>query len=141
MTDKNSFEYTYTAEERDEISKIREKYVPKSPVARSHGAESELAELISLDRAVTRRASTAAIALGTVGALVLGLGMSLVMTDLASELFWRLGVDRNVVGIIVGLSGMILTAAAYPTYRRTLAAERKKVAPRIIELSDRIVGE
>ncbi len=139
MTDKNSFEYTYTAEERDEISRIREKYDPSRGTA-PNGGEDGLSELVRLDRAVTRRASAAAIAIGTVGALVLGLGMSLVMTDLASKLFSGSGVDRNVVGIAVGFLGMILTAAAYPTYRRTLAAERKKVAPRIIELSDRIVG-
>lgn len=140
MTDNNSFEYTYTAEERDEISRIREKYDPPRGTATS-GGEDELSELIRLDRSVTRRARAAAIALGTAGALILGLGMSLVMTGLASEFFQRLGVDRNVVGIIVGFLGMILTAAAYPAYRRTLAAERQKIAPRIIELSDRIVGE
>lgn len=134
MSDKNSFEYTYTASQREEVSKIRDKYVEGE-----RAEKTDLERLVALDRAVTRRASVAAITLGTVGVLILGLGMSLVMTQFASDIFSGWGVDRNIVGIVVGIFGMILSAAAYPMYRRTLARERKRVAPEIIELSDRLM--
>lgn len=135
MEDKNTFEYTYTAEEHDEIARIREKYIGAS----ASGEGGELQKLVALDRAVTRRASVPAIVLGIVGTLILGLGMSTVMTTFADGFALRLGIDKNALGIAVGIVGMILAALAYPTYTATLSRERKRVAPKIMELSDRLM--
>ncbi len=135
MEDKNTFEYTYTAEEHDEVERIRQKYVGEI----ANGEGGDLQKLVALDKSVTHRASAPAIVLGIVGILILGLGMSTVMTTFADGFVSRLGIDKNALGIAVGIVGMILAALAYPTYTAILSHERKKVAPRIMELSDRLM--
>ena len=73
-----------------------------------------------------------------VGALLLGVGMSLCMTDL-SEL---LGSHRDwamVIGIAIGLVGGILASLAYPIYNAIVKAKRKKLAPELIRLTDELM--
>lgn len=71
MENNESFEYTYSAPEREEIRAIRDKYLPKDP------RQEKLARLRQLDASVTRVAAIAAIALGTVSTLVFGIGLCL----------------------------------------------------------------
>ena len=124
------FNYTYSAVEQDEIRKIREKYQPK--------VEDDMSKLRKLDAEVTNKATINSLVVGIIGALVMGTGMSLVMTDLGMVL----GLQGNfnlVVGIIVGLVGLVLAGVAYPVYRKVLKREREKAAPEILRLTEELI--
>ena len=97
-----------------------------------------MARLRRLDASVTRSAQTVALVLGIIGALILGFGMSLIMTDLAEFL----GLEETVVmvvGVSVGIVGGILASLAYPIYNAIVKAKRKKIAPEIIRLTDELM--
>ena len=92
-------------------------------------------QLRRLHNSAGKKAQTVAIALGTLGALILGTGMSLCMTDLGSALdHWAM-----VIGILVGILGLILVALAYPLYNRVLRKERQRIAPEILRLSEELL--
>ena len=63
----NSFEYTYSAERQQEIEAIRKKYLPKE--------EDKMEQLRRLDQSATQKGTMAAIVVGVISALVLGVGM------------------------------------------------------------------
>ena len=92
-------------------------------------------QLRKLDRQVTQKAQAWAIALGVVGALILGTGMSIAMTDLTGFL----GGTAMFIGIPVGLIGIVLVALAYPVYNRILKKERQRIAPEILRLTDELI--
>ncbi len=97
-----------------------------------------MAQLRRLDAGVTQKATTVALVFGIIGALILGLGMSLAMSDL-SEI---LGSHRDMamlIGIIIGVVGIVLVCCAYPLYNRIIKKERKKIAPEIIRLTDELI--
>jgi hypothetical protein len=83
----------------------------------------------------TAKAQSAAIALGVIGALLLGLGMSFAMTDIGAAL----GALAMVLGIAVGIVGMVLVAFAYPVYNRVLTRERERIAPEVLRLADELL--
>ena len=115
-----AFTYTYSAQQRTEVEQIRKKYLPPQ--------EDKMAQLRRLDQSVTQKARSVAITLGVIGALILGTGMSLCM----SELGVLLGEYAMAVGILVGLTGLLLVALALPVYHRTVEKERKRIAPEIL---------
>lgn len=130
MENKESFNYTYSAKEQEEINRIRKQYI--GPVAE----EDKMAQLRRLDASVYSKATTAALVVGIIGALIMGLGMSLVMTDIGLALGTALAMG---IGIGVGMIGVILVCLAYPIYNRTLKKEREKIAPEIIRLTDELM--
>lgn len=128
--DKEKFSYTYSAKEQAEIKNIRKKYAAPE--------EDKMEQLRRLDAGVTRKASTVALVVGVLGALVLGLGMSLAMSELADVL----GAYKNMampIGIATGIVGIVLVSMAYPLYNRTLKSERAKIAPEILRLTDELM--
>ena len=132
MTENNKFEYNYSASERAEIKKIREKYTPPTE------AEDKMARLRRLDASVTNTAQAVSLVFGVIGTLMLGFGMSLIMTDLAEEL-GLYGNTAMVIGIIVGIVGGALASLAYPIYNIIVTAKRKRLAPEIIRLTDELM--
>ena len=118
MMDNNKFSYTYSADSKDEIAKIREKYSPRE--------ETPLEEIKRLDGSVTNKATMVSIIIGIISSLVLGVGMCCCMV-------WT---QFFVLGIIVGIIGIIGVTMAYPVYKKVLAKERAKVAPQILALTD-----
>jgi len=130
MNNKETFNYTYSAKEQEEIRTIRNKY--SSP---AH-TEDKMARLRRLDASVTKKATTVSLVLGIMGALIMGLGMSLVMTDLGNLLGTTLSMA---VGIGVGLAGVIMVSLAYPVYNRTLKTARRKIAPEILRLTEELM--
>ena len=97
-----------------------------------------MARLRRLDAGVTNTAQAVALVIGVLGTLLLGFGMSLVMTELGSIL----GSYRDfsmVIGIAVGVAGGILASLAYPVYNAIVKAKRKKIAPEIIRLTDELM--
>lgn len=129
MEEKNTFNYAYSASEQAEIEKIKSKYMPRE--------ESKLETLRRLDASANSKATMWALILGIVGVIIMGAGMSLVMTDLYAALSMSPAVAM-VVGVIVGLFGMIISVIAYPTYNIVLAKTRKKLAPEILRLAEEL---
>lgn len=110
------------------IQKIRTQYTEKE--------HTELDALKELDAKVKKPANVFAYIFGSISALIMGSGMSLVMTDIAATLGLT---DAMVPGILVGIVGLVLALINYPIYKRILAARRKKYAAEIIALSDQIM--
>lgn len=128
----NDFRYTYSAKEQTEIKQIREKYAPHDP------AEDKMTRLRRLDARVTGKARTVALILGVIGSLILGMGMSLCMTDMGK----LLGAYQNwsmMIGVAIGLLGGILISLAYPVYNAIIKRERAKIAPEILRLTDELL--
>ena len=122
-----TFSYTYSAKEQAEVASIRSKYVPRE--------ENKMEQLRRLDRIPYKKAQAWALTLGTIGTLMLGIGMSLAMTELAAVLS-SLGMP---VGIAVGVGGLVLVALAYPVYNRVLKKQRERIAPEILRLTDELL--
>lgn len=125
MEQKEAFEFSYSAKQQEEVEAIRKKYMPKV----ESEAEDKLEQLRKLDRRAEQKATMAAIVCGTIGTLVFGTGMSLVLAFEASMF----------LGILVGILGTVGIAAALPLYRVVLAKEREKIAPRILALSEELL--
>jgi len=121
-----SFEYTYSAQRQQEVEQIRKAYLPKE--------EDKLEQLRKLHAMPVKKAQAASIALGVTGALILGTGMSLCMTELGAAL----GSLAMVLGILVGVIGLVSVAMAYPVFKRVLEKERKKIAPEVLRLADEL---
>ena len=128
----NGFQYTYSAKEQAELKRIRDKYTRPTEV------EDKMARLRRLDASVTNTAQVVALVFGVSGTLILGFGMSLVMTELAESLGIS-GDAAMAIGIIVGIVGGILASLAYPIYNAIVKAKRKKLAPEIIRLTDELI--
>lgn len=121
MENNQSFEYTYSAPQQEEIKRIREKYLPKT--------EDKMEQLRSLDRSATKKGTVWSIVVGVIGALVMGLGMSFAMVW-AGSLF--------VPGILIGIVGIAAVAIAYPLYARITQKERERIAPEILRLTEEL---
>ena len=127
MENNENFSFTYSAAQQKEIENIRKNYLPKE--------EDKMEQLRKLHAYPTQKAQMASIAIGVIGALVMGTGMSLAMTEIGAVL----GNFAMVLGIAVGMVGMVLVALAYPIYNRVLKKQRKKIAPTILRLSDELL--
>ncbi len=114
------FEYSYSAREQEEINAILKKYVVREE---AKGAEQSIKRL---DRKVTGRATAAGISAGIIGILILGFGMSCVLV-------WQ--DTLFAAGVVIGIAGIAITAAAYPIYKYVLKNERKKAAPEMMRLA------
>ncbi len=109
------------------VQKIRTQYTEKQ--------HTELDELKALDARVKKPANLFGYLYGSLSAIIMGSGMSLVMTELGSIL----GIANAMVpGILVGILGLVMALTTYPIYKRILDSRRKKYASQILELSDKI---
>ena len=109
------------------VQKIRTQYTEKEHTA--------LDALRALDRKVKRPATTFAYVFGSLGAVIMGGGMSLIMTDIAETVGIR---NPMVYGIVIGVVGLLMAIVNYPVYKKLLGKRRQKYADEIIALSDRI---
>ena len=110
--------------------KIRTQYMEKTP--------SELDELRELDSKVKRPANVFAYTFGSISAIVMGAGMSLVMTDIGATI----GITSALVpGILVGVVGLGMALLTYPMYKGILNARKKKYGAEILKLSDKIINK
>lgn len=118
---KETFEYTYSSKQQEEIESIRKKYLPK---------EDDKMELLrKLDKDVTKPGTIWSIIIGVIGCLIFGGGMSLVMVG-ANTLF--------ILGIAFGLIGIAIMAAALPVYKKITEKERERIAPQILALTEEL---
>lgn len=114
------------------VQKIRTQYMEKD------SSEKNLDLLRELDAEVKRPANVFGYVFGSISAVIMGSGMSLVMTDIGQQL----GISNTMpLGIIIGVVGMLMAIATYPIYKNILASRKEKYADRILELSERIMNE
>ena len=112
------------------VQKIRTQYTEKE--------HTRLDALKALDKKVKRPANVFAYLFGSISAMVMGSGMSLVMTDIAETV----GIPNPMIsGIIIGVVGMLMAILNYPIYKGMLSSRRKKYANQIIALSEQIMKE
>ena len=126
----NTFTYQYSAKRNREIEDIRKKYLPQT--------ESKLDRLRDLDKRVKRAPTVFAYIFGSIAALIMGAGMSLIMTDLPSLL--SLG-DVTLPALVTGVIGMLLALINYPIYQALLKSRKKKFAPEILRISEGLLNE
>ena len=130
MEKNEGFSFTYSAQQQREVEEIRKKYLPKD--------ENKMEQLRRLHQIPTQKATSVSIAIGVIGALIMGTGMSLAMTDLGELLDSHRDLSM-LIGIIIGLVGMVMAALAYPAYNRVLKKQREKIAPEILRLTDELL--
>lgn len=122
IKNKDTFQYTYSAQEQEELQQIRSKYLPKE--------ESKMDKLRRLDAGASQKASRFSLIVGIIGALILGLGMSCCMVW-AGPWF--------VPGIVIGIVGIGLICLAYPLYLRVLKKEQARIAPMVLQLTEELM--
>lgn len=110
------------------VQKIRSQYTEKE--------STELDALRELEAKVKRPANVFAYVFGSISTIIMGAGMSLVMTDIGT----RVGLsDSMLPGIIIGIAGMFMAIINYPIYKGIIGARRRKFADKIIAVSDKIM--
>ena len=119
----NSFQYTYSAPQNEEVKKIREKYLPKE--------ENKLEKLRRLDETVTKKAQAYALTQGLISALILGAGVGCVM--LHSKILF-------IPGILMVCIGVIGMALSHPLHNWLTKRERERLAPEILKLANELIN-
>ena len=110
------------------VQKIRTQYTEKEHTG--------LDELKELDAKVKRPANVFAYIFGSISAIIMGAGMSLVMTDIAETV----GIQNPMLyGIIIGIVGLFMAIINYPIYKSILGSRRKKYAAEILRLSEKLL--
>ena len=111
------------------VQKIRTQYTERE--------NTQLDALKALDKKVKKPANVFAVVFGIISAVVMGSGMSLVMTDIGSII----GIESPMFpGIIIGVVGLVMALLTYPMYKKILNSRKKKYASEIIKLSDSIMN-
>ena len=123
MKKSETFEFTYSATQQEEIERIRNKYLPKQ--------ESKMDQLIKLDKQAEVPGQIASIVAGVIGLLLLGVGMCCTMV-------WNTSMSIFVLGVVIGIIGIAVAGIAYPIYQKVTEKERAKIADQIIALSNEL---
>ncbi len=123
IVNNETFEFTYSAKQQEEVERIRNKYIPKQ--------ESKMEQLIKLDKKAEQPGQIVSIATGIIGVLLLGIGMCCTMV-------WNSSIGMFVGGVILGIIGMVIAGFAFPLYRKVTEKERGKIAEQIIALSEEL---
>ena len=109
--------------------KIRTQYMEKQ--------STELDALRALDAKVKRPVNVFSYIFGSISALIMGAGMSLVMTEIGAVL----GIANAMVpGIIIGVVGLAMALVNYPIHKAMLKSRKSKYADEILALSDKIMN-
>ena len=108
------------------VKSIRAEYEEKAPT--------KLDELKKLDSRVKLPAHIFSHIFGSIGALVLGMGMCLAMGVIES-----IGTFM-VLGIIIGMIGIAMVSVNYPIHKGIIRSRKAKYSEQILALSDSIMG-
>lgn len=119
-----TFTYTYSAAQQEEIKRIREKYIPNSP------EEDKMEQLQRLDKSATKPGLIVSLTVGIISTFIFGFGMCCTMVW-SGALF--------IPGIVIGIVGIAGICAAYPLYIHITKRRRSKIAPEIMRLSDELM--
>jgi hypothetical protein len=119
----NTFSYTYSAKQNEEVKKIRQKYLPRE--------KNKMEQLRMLDKSAEKPGTIVSLIIGVIGVLLFGVGLTCTL-----EL-----TDYFTVGVIVGAIGVISISLTYPIYSFITKKQRDKLAPQIIKLSDELIRQ
>ena len=111
------------------VQKIRTQYTEKQ--------HTELDELKALDAKVKRPANVFAYTYGSLSAIIMGTGMSLVMTEIGTIIGLA---NAMIPGIVIGVVGMGMALTTYPIYKKLLSSRKRKYAPEILKLSEKLMN-
>ena len=117
--------------EQQAAARIREHYTEKQTT--------DLDTLRELDAKVKRPANVFSYIFGSVSAIIMGCGMSLVMTDIANII--GIGGNHMIIGIIIGVVGMIMAVINYPIFSAILNSRKKKYSEQILKLSESLCAD
>ena len=130
MSEKKTFDYSYSAEKNEEIKAIKRKY--NIDQQDESDQDQMLKELRRLDSSTTRLGTILSLVLGIIGTLITGTGMSLAMVSS----------DRHLaLGVVIGVVGLAVAMAAYPVYKSVTRRKREENAPKIKELADQLLED
>lgn len=115
VSKKESFEYTYSAKEQEEVERIKAKYLPKQA--------SKLEQLRKLDRQAERLGQIVSLVMGILGSLILGVGMCMCLLP-----EWNM----FSTGVVVTAIGGIILLVTLITYRKMSGAAPIKVNWKIV---------
>ena len=132
MENKETFEYSYSAKQQEEVDAIKRKYLPKQ-----EQPEDKMETLRRLDAQAEQPGLVVALTLGIIGILVFGGGMSLALVLPAGIPV----VLCYVLAVLCSVIGMGLMVLAYPAYKRITKAQREKIAPQILKLTEELSGK
>ena len=103
------------------VQKIRTQYMEKD------SSEKNLDLLRELDAEVKHPANVFGYVFGSISAIIMGSGMSLVMTDIGQQL----GISNTMpLGIVIGVVGMLMAIATYPIYNVSSITAVRRLLPR-----------
>jgi len=117
--------------EQQKAEKIRIQYLEKQTT--------DFDALRELDAKVKRPANVFSYVFGSISAIIMGAGMSLIMTDIAEKV--GLGGDPMIIGIVIGVVGMIMALVNYPIHKVIMNSRKKKYSNEIIAISDKIMNK
>ena len=120
------------------INNDQESLVQKIRTQYTEVEHTQLDELKALDAKVKRPANVLAYIFGSISAIIMGCGMSLVMTDIGEILGLA---NAMVPGIAIGVVGLVMALLTYPIHKRIISRRKKKYGPEILALSEKIMGE
>lgn len=124
----NTFRYSYSSSLQEELQDIKKKYTgqPESQ------EEDQLELLRKLDKSSTRKSTIVSIVMGAAGCLIMGI-------DMCCTMVWAAAMFLP--GIIIGVAGIAMMAAAYPVYVRITKRERARIAPQVLDIIEKLSNE
>ena len=124
----NTFRYSYSSSLQEELQDIKKKYTgqPESQ------EEDQLELLRKLDKSSTRKSTIVSVVMGAAGCLIMGIGMCCTMVWAAAMFL---------PGIIIGVIGIAMMAAAYPVYVHITKRERARIAPQVLDIIEKLSNE
>lgn len=124
----DTFRYSYSSSLQEELKDIKKKYAEQP----EDQQEDQLELLRKLDKSSTRKSTIVSIVMGAAGCLIMGIGMCCTMVWAAAMLL---------PGIIIGVAGIAMMAAAYPVYVRITKRERARIAPQVLDIIEKLSKE
>lgn len=112
---------------KDLVQQIRNQYIQNKP--------SKLEALKRLDNQVKVPVYIVTYGYGILSFLIMGSGMSLMMTNLGEILHLA---NSNKIGLILGITGLIMSFFIYPIYSFYLQYRKNQYAQQILSLLDEI---
>lgn len=124
----DTFRYSYSSSLQEELQDIKKKYAGQP----EDQQEDQLELLRKLDKSSTRKSTIVSIVMGAAGCLIMGIGMCCTMVWAAAMFL---------PGIIIGVAGIAMMAAAYPVYVRITKRERARIAPQVLDIIEKLSKE